>query len=386
MITNSFYNTLLIWPPNLIQKKISSITATQVSHALNTVSRGLQLSLEHFIALLSSTATPSLEEMATLAQKITIQNFGKTIQLFTPLYLSNFCINTCKYCGFSAKNRIKRLQLTIEEVEKEGQAIANTGLKHILLLTGDAPAKANSIYLTKAVTSLKKKFSSIGIEIYAMTREEYMILENVGIDSMTLFQETYNETIYKTLHTKGPKKNFHFRLDAQSRAASAGIRFITLGSLLGLDHWWRDIFYTGLHASWLQKYYPDIELTIAFPRIRPHKGAFSQYHSITDKNLVQAIQAIRLFLPTTGIILSTREEPSLRDKLISLGITKMSAGVSTFVGGHTQHLENNDTAQFEIADTRNVAQMVAAINSQGYQPVFKNWTPLTDIAIPSSKE
>lgn len=373
---NSFYYTLSNRPPNKVEHEINSVTELQVNHALNLAERGLSLSLEHFTALLSPIATQFLEKMASIAQEKTIQYFGRTIQLFTPLYLSNFCINNCKYCSFSITNRIKRIQLTIEEIKKEGKAIAATGLKHLLLLTGDAPSKATTAYLKDAILCLSKYFSSIGIEVYAMGKKEYEFLENSGIDSMTLFQETYNEKRYITLHTKGTKQDFHFRLDAQSRAASAGIRFITLGALLGLDHWWRDIFYVGLHTNWLQKEYPGVEFTISVPRIRPHEGNFSDCYPVTDKNLVQAIQALRLFLPSVGIILSTREQPFLRDKLIPLSITKMSAGVSTSVGGHTHNIVKNNVAQFEIADTRSVDQMIKVIKSQGYQPIFKNWMRL----------
>lgn len=376
-MNNSFYKTLATWPTNTIQQSISATTQQQVEYTLNRAQRSLPLSLENFMTLLSPAAVPFLKEMAYIAQQLTIQFFGKTIQLFTPLYISNFCINTCKYCGFSATNTINRTQLTIKEIEKEAQAIASTGLRHLLLLTGDAPSKATPHYLTHAVTCLKQFFPSIGIEVYAMNKEEYTLLRDAGVDGMTLFQETYNEKIYKNLHIKGPKKDFTFRLDAQSRAASVGIYSITIGALLGLDLWWRDIFYVGLHAAWLQKHYPSIELNISIPRIRPHEGSFSNHYPVTDQNLIQTIQAIRLFLPTVGITLSTREIPSFRDKLIALSITKMSAGVSTQVGGHTQEtLTNTHTAQFEIADTRTVDQVVMAIKQQGYQPVFKNWTPL----------
>lgn len=379
---NSFYHTLCKWPPNQIQNMFNSVTESQVSHTLNLAERGLPLSIEHLLILLSPVATSFLEKMASIAQEQTIRYFGKTIQLFTPLYISNFCINNCKYCSFSTNNSIKRIQLTIEEIEKEAAAIAATGLRHILLLTGDAPSKATIAYLKEAIQCLNNYFPSVGIEIYAIEKKEYELLERTGVDSMTLFQETYNEKRYMALHTKGTKQNFRFRLEAQNRAASAGIRFITLGALLGLDHWWRDIFYVGLHANWLQNEYPGVELTISVPRIRPHEGYFSDYYPVSDKNLVQAIQAIRLFLPTSGIILSTREKPSLRDRLIPLSITKMSAGVSTAVGGHTNHhIAKDNIAQFEIADTRSVEQIITAIKTKGYQPIFKNWIKLSNISI-----
>ncbi len=375
---SSFYNELTNWPTKYVEKIFFCITTKHAETAFHTATMGEQLSPKKFIALLSPHALPFLESLAHIAQKNTLQHFGKTIQLFAPLYLSNFCINTCSYCSFNAKNPITRKQLTLDELKKEASILSKTGLKNIILLTGDAPNKATIDYIKNATITLKPIFSSLGIEIYAETEENYKKLIDAGIDSMTLFQETYNEHTYKTFHTSGPKKNFRFRLDAQSRAAAAGIRSVTIGALLGLDYWWRDIFYVGMHAAWLQKYHPEIEVAIAIPRMRPHEGAHAQIQPVHDQDLVQAIIAIRNFLPTVGIVLSTREQADFRDNLIQLGITKISAGVSTAVGGYTKNTHPS-TTQFEIADHRTVKEVVTVIKNKGYQPVFKDWFSFNQI-------
>ena len=215
-----------------------------------------------------------------------------------------------------------------------------------------------------------------------MGEDDYRMLVDAGVDSFTMFQETYNEELYLKLHPAGPKRDFRFRLNAPDRAARAGMRSVNVGALLGLDQWRRDAFYTGLHADWIQATYPGVDIAVSAPRMRPHEGSFNDIHPASERDLVQYIQALRLYLPAAGITLSTRERPFLRDRLIGLGITKISAGVSTAVGGHAHAAqdaaEEHDTAQFEIADDRDVDLMIAAIEAQGYQPVCKSWEPLDE--------
>jgi 2-iminoacetate synthase len=263
----------------------------------------------------------------------------------------------------------------MDEVEAEGRAIAATGLRSILLLTGEAPGIAGPEYIAEAVQRLRRLFPDIGIEVYAMTEEEYAFLVRAGVDSLTLFQETYNEELFLELHPAGPKRDFRFRLDSQHRAAQAGMRAVSVGALIGLDDWRRDALCTGLHADWLQQRHPGVEVGISVPRMRPHEGSPITAHPGTERDLVQYILALRLFLPRSGITVSTRERAWLRDHLLPLGVTRMSAGVSTAVGGHASRREE-DAGQFHIADERDVDGMVAAIRAQGYQPVFKNWEPL----------
>ncbi|EGO63387.1 2-iminoacetate synthase ThiH [Acetonema longum] len=329
-----------------------------------------------FLALLSPAAQPYLEAMAQKARRLTVQHFGKTILLYTPLYLSDYCSNQCQYCGFNVRNPLKRKQLSLEEVEEAARRIAATGLKHILILTGDARAISSPDYIADCAGVLRKYFTSIAIEVYAMTQEEYGQLVNAGVDGFTIYQETYNEEYYDLIHVSGPKKDYRFRLDAPERACRAGMRSVNIGALLGLDDWRRDGFFTGLHAHYLQNQYPAVEISLSLPRIRPHAGEFQPRCPVTDKQMVQFLLALRLFLPRAGITISTRENARFRDNLLSLGVTKMSAGSHTAVGAQIDKEEN--AGQFEISDPRNVAEMSAALRQMGYQPLYQDWQPIGD--------
>jgi len=365
----SFYQEYLKYRDLDWNELFQSIQGQQIEGILQKE----RINIFDFLALLSPAAENYLEAMAQKAHQLTLQNFGKTILLFTPMYLSNYCINQCAYCGFNAKNKLPRKKLTLEEVEKEAQIIAATGLKHILVVTGEAPKKASLDYLKSCLTILKEYFTCIGIEIYPLSRDEYQELIVAGVDGLTIYQETYNEEIYDEIHLRGPKKNYSFRLDAPERACQAGIRSVNIGALLGLAPWRQEVFFTGLHANYLQNKYLDTEISLSPPRIRPHLGAFQPKDIISDQNIVQAILAFRLFLPRAGITLSTREGTALRDNLLPLGITKMSAGSTTAVGGHSQ---GEDGEQFAISDERNVQEMVENIFRRGYQPILQDWRPI----------
>lgn len=330
-----------------------------------------KITKQDFLALLSPTAEKYIEQMARKANKLSLQHFGKTILLYTPLYLSNYCVNKCAYCSYNVENKIKRKTLTMEEVEEEAKAIASTGLKHILVLTGESSKEAPVSYIVDAVNVLKKYFDSISIEIYPLTTEEYIKVVEAGVDGLTIYQEVYDETIYDKVHLKGPKKDYKFRLDAPERACMAKVRSVNIGALLGLDDWRREAFFTALHADYLQNKYSEMEISVSTPRIRPHVGSFNDVCFVEDKNLLQIILAFRIFLPYVGVTLSTREKQNFRDNLIPLGITKISAGVSTEVGGHSS--SNSGDSQFEISDNRTVEEVKQAILIKGYQPIFKDW-------------
>ena len=334
----------------------------------------LSADIGRFYRYLSKGAEGSLEEMAREAHAITLKNFGRTIQLYTPLYLSNYCDNQCPYCAFSSKNDIGRRILTLDEVEKEAKVISGAGLRHILILTGESRDRSSPCYIKECVKLLKGYFDSISIEIYPLTEDEYRELAREGVDGITIYQEVYDEAIYRKLHGSGPKSDYNFRLDAPERAAKAGIRFINIGSLLGLNDWREEAFLLGFHAKYLQDKFPDTEVSVSLPRLRPHEGNFRAAFEVTDKDMVQMILALRLFMPRLGITLSTRENASLRDNLIPLGVTRMSAGSSTRVGGRTiERKGEHDTPQFEISDERSVEEVMAMLNRKGYQPVLKDW-------------
>ncbi|MGE4299945.1 MAG: 2-iminoacetate synthase ThiH [Desulfovibrionaceae bacterium] len=376
----SFYDTCARAMAQPLDGMVAAKTGDDVLRALDRRSP----TPDDFLALLSPAADAHLEAMAQRARELTIRHFGRQVLLFTPLYLSNFCTNKCLYCGFSARNHIHRSQLTLDEVRAEGKAIAATGLKHLLILTGDHRAKAGPDYLLACLEVLAPLFPSVSIEIYAMTEEEYAALGAAGLDGMTMFQETYDEALYAPLHPAGPKRDFRFRLDAPERACRAGLRTVNVGALLGLTDWRRDAFLTGLHARHLQRAYPAVEVSISLPRMRPHEGVFQPACTVTDRQLVQVLCAHRIFLPHAGITLSTREAAPLRDRIVGLGVTKISAGVSTAVGGHAKGAGAEDTSQFEISDPRSVPQMDAALRGLGLQPVYKDWQPFRPAVRPQA--
>ncbi len=325
------------------------------------------------LVLLSPAAEQRLEAMAQVSHELTLRHFGRTIQIFTPLYVSDHCVNQCLYCSFSAKNRFPRRKLTLAKIEREAATIAATGMKHVLLLTGESRLESPVTYLRDCVRVLKRHFHSIGLEVYPLEEAEYSDLVEAGVDSLTIYQETYDEADYARIHPHGPKKDYRYRLEAPERGARAGMRQVNIGALHGLGDWRVEAFLTAMHARELQDHFSHLELGISLPRLRPHAGDF---HSrvVSDRHFVQMLTALRLFMPRLGISLSTRETPSFRDHLVPLGITRMSAGVSTQVGGRSEDVDSEAaTPQFEIADHRGVAEISNMLRAKGYDPVMTDW-------------
>ncbi len=334
------------------------------------------LSTTDFISLLSSAAGQCLEAMAQKAVGLTRQHFGRTIQLYTPLYLSDHCENRCVYCSFSAGHSFTRRKLSLEEVEREAACIALTGLRHILILTGESRKESPVGYIADCARILKRYFHSIAVEIYPLTTNGYENLLEAGVDGLTIYQETYDETVYRDIHPVGPKRNYRFRLEAPERGGQSRMRQVNIGVLLGLTDWRKDVFALGLHARYLMDRYPEVELGVSVPRLRPHAGQYAGSCPVTDRELVQIILALRLFIPRLGISLSTREDACLRDNLLPLGITRLSAGSVTAVGGHTKNAGAEDALpQFQIADHRKVEEMMAIIRGRGYNPILSDWGP-----------
>ncbi len=329
-----------------------------------------------FLALLSDAADPFLEEIAQKAAVLTRKYFGKTVKIFTPLYISNYCQNKCAYCSFAKQHHINRRHLNLNEIRAEAEKISSSGIRHILLLTGEAPSLVTLQYIKDAVKILREYFSSVAIEIYPLTSEAYAELVEEGVDGLTIYQETYNQSLYKELHSGGPKENYRFRLEAPERASAQGIRAVTVGALFGLYNWRSEAFFTALHVSFLQKKFPSVELCLSFPRLRPLAGEFNTSHLVNDRQFVRMMVAARLFLPFAGITVSTRESENFRRAIIPMGVTKISAGVSTAVGGH---IGDESTSQFEIADPRTLEQIKADLHRMGYQPVMHDWSNRFDI-------
>ena len=353
-----------------LEKAFISISPTAIAESLDKNN----LDTKQFLGLLSPQAENNLEGMAQRAHALTKNYFGNTIQLYAPMYLSNYCDNFCLYCGFNLNNNIKRRKLDLEEVGKEAQFISSSGLKHILILTGESRSQSPVSYIQDCVGVIKKYFSSISIEVYPLTEEEYSQLVVGGVDGLTIYQEVYDEQLYAKVHIYGPKSDYKFRMDAPERGARARMRSISIGALLGLGDWRREVFFLGLHAKYLQDKFPDVEIGVSVPRIQPQVSNFTPISQVSDKNIVQIILAFRIFLPRLGITVSTREKEVFRNNILPLRVTKISEGVKSCDGGHTLYEEGRfNSSQFEIQDQRTVANIKAMLESKGYQPVFKDW-------------
>lgn len=346
----------------------------------NALSKDI-ISINEFKALLSPVAEIFLEEIAQKAREFTKKYFGDNIYIFTPLYLSNYCENYCIYCGFNSHNSIKRSRLNLQEIEKEMKAIAKTGLKEILILTGESRKFSDINYIGEACKLATRYFNTVGLEIYPVNSDEYKFLNSCGADYVTVFQETYNIKKYSKLHLEGHKKIFPYRFNSQERAIIGGMRGVGFAALLGLDDFRKDAFATGYHASLVQKKYPHSEISISCPRLRPtinNKKINPQ--DVSEKRLLQIICAYRLFLPFSTIIVSTRENKKFRDNIIKIAANKVSAGVNTGIGSHSNCNDSKGDEQFEIADSRNVQEVFDAIKFSGLQPVMSDYINLTTIS------
>lgn len=348
----------------------SKYTAEDVQNALAAD----MLSPAHFAALLSSSALPFLEQMAQKAQKETRARFGNSVYLFTPIYIANYCENYCVYCGFNCYNKIRRARLTEEEIAHEMKSIAKTGLQEVLLLTGESRSMSDVEYIGQACKIARRYFNTVGVEVYPMNTDEYAYLRECGADFVTVFQETYNADKYETLHLEGHKRIFPYRINAQERAILGGMRGVGFAALLGLDDFRKDAFATGMHAYLLQRKYPHAEISFSCPRLRPIiNNDKINPKDVHEAQLLQIITAYRLFMPFANITISTRERAEFRDNVIGIAATKISAGVSTGVGGHEEEAVDKGDAQFEIADNRSVEEVYNAVQQQGLQPVMNDY-------------
>lgn len=328
--------------------------------------------------LLSSAGQTQLETMAQQAHRASLKHFGRAVTLYTPLYVSNYCINGCKYCGYGAEHKIKRRALTLQEIESEAACIVDTGLRHVLLLVGESDQHFGFEAIKEASDHLVGQFDSVALEGYAMTEQEYAVLSDLGVFGITLYQETYDRQRYEALHPYGPKADYQFRLEAPERIGRAGMRGMNIGLLMGLAPWQVDVLHLGLHGLYLSKYYPEMELSLSLPRLQSYEGSNFEalgIEAISDATYVQAMLALRLVLPHVAQNVSTRETADMRANLLPLGANKLSAGVSTEVGGRTQN--DAGAGQFDIADDSSVAAVREMIYKAGYQPVLRDWMNFT---------
>lgn len=330
--------------------------------------------IEDFGALLSPAAEAFIEEMAQKAQYETRKHFGNSVQMFTPLYISNYCENHCIYCGFNCHNRIRRAKLSYDEIEHEMQMIAKTGLQEILILTGESKNMSDVEYIGEACKIARKYFKVVGLEVYPMNTQEYAYVHECGADFVNVYQETYNSDKYETLHLSGHKRIFPYRFYAQERAIKGGMRGVSFAALLGLDDFRKDAFATGLHAYYLQRKYPHAEVSFSCPRLRPIiNNDKINPKDVHEKQLLQVMCAYRIFMPYAGMTISTRESQKFRDNVISIAATKISAGVNVGIGGHDDEIESKGDEQFEISDDRSVKEIYDEITKRGLQPVMSDY-------------
>ncbi len=346
----------------------------------NDVRRALanagSVSSRDFAALLSPAARPLLEEIAAAARRETRFRFGNSVNLFTPLYMANYCENRCVYCGFNKNNDIARARLSQEEIEREMAAIASTGLEEILLLTGESPAMSPVSYIQEACRIAQKHFRVVGLEIYPVNSGDYARLKNSGADFVTVFQETYDPGVYRRMHPGGRKAVFPYRFYAQERALLGGMRGVGFAALLGLADFRRDAFATGMHAHLIQRKYPHAEIALSCPRLRPTpgNGLKGMPAPVGEAGLLQIICAYRLFLPHAAITISSRESAGFRDNAVKIAATKISAGVDVGIGGHAAREQGpQGDGQFEIDDGRTVKEINEMLLSEGMQPVMSEY-------------
>lgn len=364
---NSFKNIFDAYSWEEQKTTIYSKTAKDVEDAIASEKR----TLEDFKALISPAAIPYLEQMAQASHLLTKKRFGKTIQMFAPMYLSNECNNICTYCGFSFDNKIKRKTLSDTEILKEAEVIKKHGFNHILLVSGEAHKTVHVDYFKKTIELIKPQFANISIEVQPLRTEEYKVLRDAGVYSVLIYQETYNQEVYKTYHPKGKKSNFYHRLETPDRIGIVALHKIGLGVLLGLEDWRIDSFFCALHLDYLQKKYWQTKFSVSFPRMRPAEGIIEPNVIVSDKELIQLICAYRLFNEDIELSISTRESEKFRNNIIPLGVTSMSAGSKTNPGGYA--VEPDSLEQFEISDKRSAKQISELISNSGYDPVWKDW-------------
>src|ERR1700731_4046480 len=350
--------------------------------------------VRRFEELIAPKSDAELESMAQTSRALTIQNFGRTMRLFAPLYLSNECINNCRYCGFSRDNPILRVTLSVEDVVAEARYLRDAGFRQILLVAGEHPKFVSGDYLVECVRALAPDFPSIAIEVGPMASDDYVPIVRAGAEGLVVYQETYQRAVYAELHTAGPKRDFNFRLDCAERGYAAGFRRLGIGALFGLWRWQDEAVALAAHLDYLLRRCWQAQITIRLPRLRPAAGGFRPVFSISDRELAQLVCALRISFPQVGIVLSTRERPSLRDALVSLGVTMMSAGSHTEPGGYTrqgsEHLHRTvrgrivapefqdgedrlATGQFEISDERSPVEIANVLRRSGLEPVWKDW-------------
>ena len=361
-----------------LSEAIAQASSADVERALRlATTKAPVLQDRDLVALISPAAIPYLETVAQCASRLTRRRFGRTMQLYAPIYLSNECVNRCTYCGFSQELAIRRATLDIHEVLAEGEALRTRGFRHLLLVSGEVPRLTNAAYVEKVVRALAPRFDSLSIETGTFDAADYARLARAGVDGLTLYQETYSPVVYRRVHLAGPKCRYATRIAALEDAGDAGFRTLGIGALLGLAPFRLEALLLALHGRYLSRRFWRSKIAISFPRIRATVGGFAAPHPVSDRDLVQMICTLRLALPDADLVLSTREPPALRDAMLTLGITRMSAGSQTNPGGYCQETSTEEESrtgkQFQVEDLRSAHEVAAQIAARGLDPVWKDF-------------
>ncbi|MDE6478829.1 MAG: 2-iminoacetate synthase ThiH [Muribaculaceae bacterium] len=353
--------------------KIMAMTSVEVERAISKK----RLDISDFMALISPAATPYLEQMAALSRHYTQERFGKTISMYIPMYITNSCTNSCVYCGFNRHNKFDRVVLSMKQIEDECKAIKRLGpFENLLLVTGENPVIAGPDYLEEALRTCRPYFNNLSMEVMPLKTEDYERLTHAGLNGVVCFQETYNRNKYKTYHPAGMKSNFEWRVNGFDRMGMAGLHKIGMGVLIGLEDWRTDVTMMALHLRYLQKHYWRSRFSVNFPRMRPAAGGFQPNVVMNDKELAQLTFAFRIFDHDVDISYSTREYPTFRDNMMTLGVTSMSAGSKTDPGGYYTYPQSLE--QFSVSDERTPEEVATAIRKGGYEVVWKDWDKVFD--------
>jgi 2-iminoacetate synthase len=370
---NTFYDIIKNHDWSTVTERIYASNAADVERALGKEHIGM----DDFAALVSPAAGPYLKAMAEKSARITRRRFGNVMQLYVPLYLSNYCTNHCVYCGFNCRNQIRRAILDEAAIRREAEALTGKyPFRHILLVTGEAPARSSLTYIGRAIEIMREYFEQVSIEVQPLAVDEYKTLMDKGLHSVYVYQETYNEARYPLYHPRGRKADYRYRLETADRLGEAGIYKTGLGNLIGLEEWRTEAWFTALHLRYLENKYWRTKGSIAFPRLRPYagEGAFVPEHPASERDLLQLICAYRLISEDVELSISTRESAATRDVILPFGVTTMSAGSSTAPGGYAVP-DDRELEQFAIDDARSPAEVAAAIRAKGLEPVWKDWSP-----------
>ncbi|WP_243342923.1 2-iminoacetate synthase ThiH [Anaerococcus sp. AGMB09787] len=363
---------------DIVDKSYENVRETRVS--VDDIRASLakdSLSDRDFYNLLQDGGLEILDELGEVAREKRTRYFGNNVSLFSPLYIANYCENSCRYCGFRAKSDIKRAKLTFVEIEDEMKALAATGIEEVLILTGESERFSSIDYIAKACEIAKKYFKTIGVEVYPANTEDYKKLRAAGADFVTVFQESYNKKAYDYYHPYGHKRSYVYRIETQERALRAGFRGVGFGTLFGLNDPIEEAYKLGIHAKEVQKRYPQAEIAISLPRIRPTHGADKlDFYEVNDKKFFQIMLAIRIFLPFASITLSTREDRDFRNLAVKYGATKISASVDTSIGHRSKKSKDEGDEQFEIQDGRSCDDVINDLKEIGMSPVLTDYINL----------